>query len=169
MRNPEVFYTAIARLEAGVQPQTVAEQLDVSYATVLRWRREYEAARDANTLDQLLDLDKLILASAAANIEAPLELKEKAVEEFGKKLDNLALLRESTQACAMYLVQQIKSHASRVDHISELTELTDSLCAIQNAFFNQNKTQVNIQNNLGAPGQSKYGTFLSDVPAEEQQ
>lgn len=166
MRNPEEFYTAIARLESGLQPQVVAEQLDVSYATVLRWRKEYESAKEANALDQLLDMDKLILATALANVEAPLELKEKAVEEFGKKLDNLTLLRESTQSCAMYLVQQIKSHASRVEHISELSELTTSLCAIQNAFFNQNKTQVNIQNNLGAPRESKYGTFLSDVPVE---
>lgn len=166
MQNPEVFYTAIARLENGQLPQQVADELGVSYSTVLRWRKEYESAKQNNVLDQLLDMDKLILASAVANIEAPLELKEKALEDFGKKLDNLSLLRENTQSCAMYLVQQIKSHASRVEHISELSELTTSLCAIQNAFFNQNKTQVNIQNNLGAPGESKYSSFLSDVPVE---
>lgn len=30
------FYTAVTRMEAGVEPQKVADDLDISYATALR-------------------------------------------------------------------------------------------------------------------------------------
>lgn len=166
MQNPKTYYAALSRLDNGENPQEVADSLNVSYATVLRWYREYKAAREKGELDKLLDMDKLIIAETVAGIEAPAMLKEEALANFTDKLNGLELLRESLNSAALYLVNRIKSRAGTIEHTSELIELTNGLCAIQNAFFNSNKTQVNVQNNYTQPGEQKYGAYLSDTPVE---
>lgn len=160
--DKDLFYRAVSRLEAGEDPQTVAKVLDISYSTVLRWNREYKAAKEQGHLDKLLDIDKLILATAAEGLGLPAEVVQPAVKELTTGIKGLNQLQESLQMTALYLVQQIKSRAASIDHTSELTELTGALCELQNAFFNKNSTQVNVQNNFGNPNQSRYGNMLSD-------
>lgn len=162
------FYTAVTRMEAGVEPQKVADDLDISYATALRWRREYQAAKDQGKLGELLDLDKLALTvtfeAAAGNAALPTEVLEPAIDNLAKGINGLQSLQSQFQATAVFLNQQIKSRAASADHVSEIVDLTAALCSLQNAFFNKNSTQVNVQNNYGAPGEKQYGNFLSDVP-----
>lgn len=162
-RDDKTYYAALARLENGETPQTVADGLDVSYATVLRWKREFQEAKDNGNLEKLVNLDSLILATAAAGLEAPMALKDGAIANLTKSVSGLQVLQENMQTTALYLVQQIKTNASRIEHVSELVELTGALCSLQTAFFNSNKVQVNVQNNHGVDG-SKYGNFLSDTP-----
>lgn len=167
VRDDKTYYAALARLENGESPQTIADTLGVSYASVLRWRREFAEAKDAGNLDKLIDMDSLILATAAAGIEAPQVMKEEAIANLTRSMSGLQMLQESMQTTALYLVQQIKSQASRVEHVSELVELSNGLCALNNSFFNSNKTQVNVQNNYTTPGEGgKYGNFLSDEPRD---
>ena len=165
------FYTAVTRMEAGVEPQKVADDLDISYATALRWRREYMAAKEQGKLGELLDLDKLALTvtfeAAAGTAALQGEVLTPAIDTLAKGVNGLQALQEQFQNTAVFLNQQIKSRAASVDHISELVELTTALCSLQNAFFNKNSTQVNVQNNFGGDNSKPYGNFLSDVPTEK--
>jgi hypothetical protein len=162
------FYTAVTRMESGVEPQKVADALDVSYATVLRWRREYQAAKEQGKLGELLDLDKLALEMtfevAAGNATLSGEVLNPAIDDLAKNVNGLQSLQTQFQNTAVFLNQQIKSRAASLDHTSELVELTTALCSLQNAFFNKNSTQVNVQNNYGGENTKPYGNFLSDKP-----
>lgn len=167
-KDDKTFYTAVTRLDAGIAPQKVADDLSVSYATVLRWKREFNAAKEQGKLAELLDLDQLALTmtfeAAGGNIALPTEVVEPAIEKLAKGVFGLQSLQEQFQATAVFLNSQIKSRAASVEHTSELVELTAALCSLQNAFFNKNVTQVNVQNNIGGQPTGKYGSFLSDVP-----
>lgn len=163
-RDDEVYYKALSLLDCGEDPKVVADKLEVSYASVLRWKREFATARENGSLSKLIDLDKLIIEAVANQIAAPADALGLAAKRVASKVDGLQALQESFRLTAEALNLQIKSRAMSIDHVSELTELTNSLCALQNAFFNKNMTQVNIQNNLTDPDGKKYGTFLSDVP-----
>ena len=68
-RDETKMYQAISRIENGEDKRTVAEDLDIGYATVIRWYKEYKDAKLNGTLDQLLDMDKLILATAGQLLE----------------------------------------------------------------------------------------------------
>lgn len=158
------FYTAVSRMDAGQEPKQVASDLDVSYATVIRWRREYVAAKEQGKLDQLLDLDKLAIELAIESSPTAGKLMPE-LKAVAKKVEGLQVLQEQFQATALFLNSQIKTRAASAESTGEVLDLVEGLCNLQNAFFNKQTTQVNVQNNYGGAGQSKYSGFLSDVPA----
>lgn len=163
-RDDHKMYQAISRVENGEDKKDVAEDLDVSYGSVLRWHREYKEAKTAGTLEKLLDIDKLILATAGQLTESGVMVEQiqEGVEQFKGKLSKLENLQEDFITTAAAANAQIKSRLLSIEHTSELLELTECLCTLQNAFFNKNTTQVNVQNNYDSG--SKYKGFLSDKP-----
>ena len=163
-RNDERMYKAISLVEAGKDKRVVSEELDISYSTVVRWCKEYQTAKIDGTIDKLLDLDKLIIAQAGALMALPgaEETINGKVEVLTKGLSGLDKLQVDLQSSATAINSRIKSLVMSSESTSELSELTDCLCALQNAFFNSKGVQVNIQNNVD--GSSKYGSFLNDKP-----
>lgn len=163
----EVLYAALSRIENGDEPKDIADALSVSYATVLRWKREYVEAKESGQVSQLYNVDRLILAKAAEQIDAPLELRESSVERIKTGLSGLDMLDSNLQNTALYMLGRIKSLAASAQHTSEIVELTGAICDLRNAFFNKNSTQVNVQNNYSSgDGSGKYSTFLGDTPNE---
>ena len=165
-RDETKMYQAISRIENGEDKRTVAEDLDIGYATVIRWYKEYKDAKLNGTLDQLLDMDKLILATAGQLLEsgAMQEQLDEGVERVSKGANALSKLQDDFVLTASAINAQIKSRLLSIEHTSELMELTECLVELQNAFFNKNMTQVNVQNNYDSQSGSKYGTFLNDKP-----
>jgi hypothetical protein len=161
----DLKYSIISRLSLGEEPREIANELEVSYPTVLRYRREFEAAKTEGTLDKLLNMDKVVLAELAETVAdtLPAELIDEAKQTV-QKLTGLEKLSTEFQSTASQINTKIRSLVMGVDSVSELEALTDSLCALQNAFFN--KQQVNIQNNYGETSEAKYSALLSDVPAK---
>jgi hypothetical protein len=170
MSKSQLKYNIINDLINGAAPKDIAKEHDVAYPTVLRYKREFEAAKLEGNVDQLLDIDDVVLSEVMATVEAqaPEVLREGvngAVAELASGLQGLERLQTEFQTTASYLNTRIRSLAMSVEHISELNVLTDSLCALQSAFFNKNATQVNIQNNYDESG-NKYANFLSDKVAD---
>lgn len=164
-RDDHKMYQAISRIDNGEGKREVAEELGVSYGTVMRWYREYEHAKTNNTLDALLDMDKLILATAGQLLESGVMVDEveEGVAQVKAKLNKLEVLQEDFILTAQAINVQIRSRVMSAEHTSELVELADALCSLQNSFFNKNSTQVNVQNNYSGT-ESKYGGFLNDKP-----
>lgn len=160
-----VFYAVLNRLDQGEAPKSLADEYDISPSTVIRWRREFLAAKQAGTLAEAYNIDKLMLAAIGKELNAPSAIIEDGVVKLAKKLTGLAALDEDMQNTATYLNQQIKAMAMSAVHASELVDLVNSLCSLRNAFFNKNVTNVNIQNNNGIPGEGgRYSNFLGDKP-----
>lgn len=153
-----VKYKVISLLDAGQEPRDIADELDVSYSSIVNLKNKLKQAKLNGTLNQLVDTDRLIIERAGE------ELKLDA-SHIVKGLDGLETLRDELQKSALAIVQQTKSLTLSVEHPSELQVYATIICDLQNAFFNKNQTQINVQNNIGsASGAPRYTKFLSDKP-----
>lgn len=156
----------IAQLAAKIEPKIIAAELDVSYATVLRYKKDLEKAKLDNTLNELLDfsdpaeLDSVI--EALQDSDPLLQVADAKTLTSG--VQGLQRLDEELQRTAMHINQKLRSLSLSTDSIGDLKIITDSVCALHTAFVNSNKTQINVQQNFGANGEPKYGEFLSDKP-----
>lgn len=152
------YYSAIGLLSQGVDPHDVAKQLGTSESKIIRWNTEFKQHKDDGTLDKLLDMEELAIHTACELMELPVQVEANAIA----RVSGFQALEKATQTCALHLVNRIQSMAMSASGSGELSELVDSLCKVQTAFFNPNKVQVNVQNNL-TEGRA-YGSFLGDKP-----
>lgn len=157
MERNKDYYRAIGLLSQGTDAKAVAEQLQLSESKVIRWNSEYKRHKEDGTLDKILNMEELAIVTACEIAELPISVQAGAI----KRVTGLQALETATQNCALHLVNRIQSMAMSVDGSGELTELVEALCKVQTAFFNSNKVQVNVQNNVGG---QPYGSFLGDKP-----
>jgi hypothetical protein len=70
------------------------------------------------------------------------------------------------QASAKLMLVKLKTLVHNVgpDDVQDLAVCTKILCDLQNAFFNKNSVQVNVQNNEFNSSESTYSEFLNDKP-----
>lgn len=151
---------AMGQLANFIEPEVIANDLNIPLSRVKRYSRELKEAQAAGAVDELLTL-------GVDHIDpATLTEQTKDVLDGVKGLERLQL---ATQQTAMVINNKVKILASSVDSAGELETLTACLCRLQDAFFNNNKApQLNIQNNFGQEtGQATYGNFLSDKPADK--
>lgn len=165
-RNETGFYSAVARIDAGMELKDIADELDISINTIRRWRTEYLEHKKLNTLNELMDMEDYVVAIQQMTKLLPVpKLAEAAADELINKMDGLSSLNAEFQETARYLNVRIKAFAMSASGSGELLDLINGLSVLQNAFFNKNTTQVNVQNNYGRPDGGAYSNFLSDVPA----
>lgn len=157
-------YKVISLLQNNVTPRDIVEQVDVSYSMVLRLKREYENAKLNNTLDQLIDTDKLLLAKIDDELSSVANMKG-SVAALTKGLDGLERLSDELQKTALNINTRVNSLILSIETMSELEIAADILCKMQTAFLNKNMTQVNVQNNFGNDT-PKYSQFLGDKPSD---
>ena len=159
-QHDKEYYSAIALLHQGIDPGTVAKQLNTSESKIIRWNTEYKKHRDDGTLDKLLNMEELAIHTACEIMELPVAVEANAL----KRVSGLQALEKATQTCALHLVNRIQSMAMSAGGSGEIVELVEALCKVQTAFFNSNKVQVNVQNNLVGDNSKPYGSFLGDKP-----
>lgn len=158
-------YKVISLLQQELPPKDIAADLDLSYGSVLKLKRQYEEAKINNTVGQLINMDKLVLEEVKEKL-CDLPEAQEAVLELAKGMNGLEELSESFQQTAQTINTRVRSLIMSVDHISELEIAADILCKLQTAFVNKNMTQVNVQNNFGDNGTPKYTQFLGDKPSD---
>tara|TARA_R110002153_G_scaffold268174_2_gene432767 strand:- start:1204 stop:1710 length:507 start_codon:yes stop_codon:yes gene_type:complete len=162
-----VKYRAIVRLHEGVEPKLIAEEFDIPYSRVLKYRGELKEAEASGNLNKLLHMDEAAVELMANELvrDLPVELQEQAkaiTDGVVSGVKGLDALSGEFQRTAMHINNRIRTLSMGIDHVSELVDLTKALCELQNAFFNKQGVQLNIQNNNG--GDASYGEFLSDKP-----
>jgi len=162
-----VKYKAIVRLHEGAEPKLIAEELDIPYSRVLKYRGELKEAEVSGNLNSLLHMDEAAVELMATELvrDLPEELQPAAkalTDGVTNGIKGLDSLSGEFQRTALHINNRIRTLSMSIEHVSELTDLTKALCELQNAFFNKQGVQVNIQNNNG--GDASYGEFLSDSP-----
>jgi len=159
---------ALIRLIDKEDEQVIANDLDVSYATVIRWKNELEKAQEDDKVNELLQLDKRALDYLAQNskdLDVPDELQTQVgelVDELTDGVKGLARLEEDLQSSAAFMNTRIKAMAVSATTVGEISELTDALCKLHSTFFNKG-TNVQILNQVNGDGQA-YAQFLGDAP-----
>ncbi len=157
-------YKALYLLSEKIPPKTISDTVDLSYATVLRYKKEYEDAVSNDTINELLNFPKAILEDLLDVVRenAPVNIDEQ-IGVLTAQISGLERLRNDLQLTACNVTAKIRSMTMAVESADELKTLTSSLCAIQDSFFAVG-TNVNIQNNIGAQGDFQYGGLLDDKP-----
>lgn len=161
-------YKVIGLFIEGKSASDIAKlpQIQTSYATLLRWEREFKEAVENNTLEQLVDMDKVLLAEITNELvmRQPEALQAAATTsalQINKLATAMELLQTDFISTAKALNAKIRSLSMSTENMEQLVSLTTALCNLQNAFFNKNMTQVNVQQNFGS-SESKYSEFLND-------
>jgi hypothetical protein len=162
----------ITRLINGDAAADISASTQVPYPTILRYKRELKLAQEADDVHTLMGLDRAVLDNLVDKVNE--EVADSAIapqvktilKKVETNLDSLIDLQDEFKQTAHVLNNRIKIATSEIMHVSELEILTDALCKLQNAFFNKNTTQVNVQNNYDATGNHRYQSFLGDVPTK---
>ncbi len=167
--SPKKKLEAIGRIANGEKPKDIATEIDIGYATVLRWKREYDEAIKNDNLTSIIDVDAVVLQQLADGI------KDNMPSALAGEIDNtivsvveakgmLEVLQDDFIATAKSLNTKIRSYTLSCDDSNELQTLVTSLCDLQSAFFNKNQTNVQV-NNYPEQSDKQYGAFLNDKPA----
>lgn len=162
MKNEEDYYAAVSLMMQGLQPADIADRLQVSRSTVVSWYSKFKAHKEAGTIDQMVNLSELAIREAVTTLQ--MTEVDAIVAEAKAKVDGLTVLSTTIQSSATFMVNRITSLAASANGTDEIVALTEALCKLQNAFFNQNRTQVNVQNNFTTNDARPYGAFLGDQP-----
>lgn len=157
-------YNAMQMLANGKSATEIAKELDLSTSIVYRFKRELDEAKENGGIDTLIDLDRVVLGEVIESVKENHPTLAESAEQLSSGVLSAQRLSEEMHATARHLTTRVKFMAASADTSSELLILSEVLCNLQNAFFNNKTTQVNVQNNYG--GQSGYSEFLSDEPAQ---
>ncbi len=158
-------YKVISRLQNEESPKDIAEDLDISYSSILKLRREYDQAKLNGSIDSLVNMDNVVLHSVTEAL-AEKGISNEDISDFKDKLQGLEHLSSTLQQTALNINQRANSLLLSVEHVSELEIITDILCKLQTSFINKNMTQVNVQNNYSDNTTPKYNQFLGDTPGD---
>ena len=159
-------HIAYIRLLSDEDPKIIAADLNVPYATILRWKADVTLAQENDTVSQLIQLSAKALDTimATAKADFPEELTAAVDAEIKHVIDGakgLQKLETGLQDTAVFVNNRIRAMAAIATTVSEISELTDALCKLQSAFFGKGTiVQVNTQVNNGA---SVYEN-LKDTP-----
>lgn len=158
MNNRDKAFIALSQ---GKDIEEIADEMGVTYSTVVRYRKEYEVAETEGKLSAILSQDEALIRQIAEGLP-----EDVTSGEFLGKLQGLEKLNANTQVVAELLLVKLKTVISNsgVDDVTNLSVAARILCDLQNAFFNKNSVNVNVQNNNFDATTSKYGDFLSDKP-----
>lgn len=154
----------MAQLKNNVDPQVIANDLDISISKVKRIEKEYNRMLENGAVEELLAIGGDVLLQA--DIDDEDELAED-IKRVTKGVVGLERLQGDLQASAQAINMRIRSLLMGVETAGELETLTSCLCKLQESFFNSKTMQVNVQNNFGQDtGEKTYGAFLSDKPGD---
>ena len=164
-RNAEADkYRVLTRLHQGEKPKDISDDLDISYSTVLRYKNELAEAEANNTVNKLMELSPEAIEVIGSEMVEQAPMVEDAVTELVDGVKAMQTLQIDFMQTAKTLSNRIRVASSTIEYPSELLDLTKAMCELQNAFFNKNVTQVNVQNNYDSDGDKAYGQFLNDKP-----
>ena len=147
-------------ISQGDDVANITQKLNLGYSTVLKYKREYEDAKDEGSLDVILAQDAHVVREIAK--ELPFD-----ASTVVDKIEGLDRLNVNLQASAQLILVKLKTVVAGIstEDSGDLLTCTRVLCDLQNAFFNKNSVNVNVQNNnFEGKEESAYGEFLSDKP-----
>ena len=147
-----------------VNLQSLVLKYGVTYPKLLRWRKEYEEARENNAVDKLIQLDSLVVnrildeveQDAIAAMPEDTAVVEDTIDSLKAGITGLQLLNTEVQQAALNLIAKtnaliITEDESDVQSLTpaDIQRLATVVTGIQNAFFNKNGTHVQINNLQG--------------------
>ena len=165
MSKDNEYFTIVSHLANGMTVEYIAKEEGIAKSKIIRIKREYDTAVANNDMASLTEIDNAMLGELVEQIKTstPEGLQETVGESLAKieaAASSLEVLQDDFVATAKQFSQKLRVLLPQIQNASDLQILATVLCRMQEAFFNKNTTQVNVQNNYGQ--ESKYQEFLND-------
>ena len=163
-------YKLIPLAEKGAEAPEIAETLDISITRASALLKKYHDSVKAGLLQDFVDMEDVLVQEAMtyALSQTPAALSAEAKQAAATISTSKSLLnnlQEQLAVTAQNLNTRARTLAVAAQSAEELKVLADTVCALNNSFFNNKATQVNIQNNVGS-NPNTYKEFLSDKPKD---
>jgi len=153
----------LAHLKNGKTPNEAAAEVDISYASALKLRKQLHEAETNDTVLKLFDLPETaleILLDSVTNELTPAieafgigELVEDEVHELSKSVAGGKLLDREMQTAATALAQKIAQVALLANNAETVLTLAKSLAELQTSFFGPGgSSSANSPLGLPSPG-----------------
>ena len=149
---PELKLKALGLINSGEPLHDISEQLDVTYPTLLKWKRDLAIGIKEKNLTSLIDIDETVVHEVADKIAAELialdpsqsESIEGELLSVTTGIDGYQALSCELQRVAGKLAKKISAFSDNVTEVQELESLVTSLSKLQEAFFNKNQTNIAV-------------------------
>jgi len=158
---------ALGLISQGMPVREVSAKLEIGYAKLLKWKKEYEESLECNKVSKVLDVPALIVNRIANEVKDDVQALgtsddlEGEIVDFVDGVDGLNKLSVELQSTAVALSKSIKQMSALQPGPSELIMLVEALSTLQTAFFSKNVTNVNVLNAAGAPQGGAFNGFKS--------
>ena len=138
-----------SELRMGKKPRELVEKYDISYPTIMGWRKKLESELEDENVSAVIDVSPQILHEVAERVkaEAPEPIK-KEVDKLVGAVVGLDRLNEKMHEVAYKLLNRIDQIISMNEDLStkEISMLAQSLGQLYNSFNNKSVTNVNVMN-----------------------
>jgi hypothetical protein len=135
----------LAHLKNGTKPADVSDLMGITYAAVLKLRKELKVAEEKNTILQLFSLDEaaveILLESVKKQLKPAIEafgigeLVEEQVQDLSDRVDGGSALNQELQQAGSALANKITQAAIGASSADTVLSLAKALCELQRAFF----------------------------------
>lgn len=148
----EVKLKALGLIGSDIPLREIAEQLNIPYPKLLRWKKELAIAIEEKTLSSIIEVDESVVHGVAQKLaEDLIELDPSQCEAIEGELltvtkgtDGYKALSIELQTVASKLAKKISAAASDNPGADQIDSLVSSLARLQEAFFNKNQTQIAV-------------------------
>lgn len=143
--DEQVRLLSLAHLKNGMKPADAAELMGISYAAMLKLRKELHAAEEKDKILSLFKLDEAALSILLESVTKQLtpaieafgigELVEEEVSDLSDRIDGGSLLNQELQEAGSALANKIKITATVATSADTVLSLAKALCELQRAFM----------------------------------
>lgn len=158
-----VKFQIISLLEESKQAREISELLDITYTSVLNFKRQYEKAKNSGQMKSFIDIDKYVVYKAQKDMNM-IHFSGSLTEEKTK----LDFLKDNLQNTAHTITSKINNLILEGLEMSDLKIASDIISSLHTSFLVKNMNQVNIQNNFDKSENIDYANMLNDDVIDEQ-
>ena len=165
--DPKLRMKIEAELRMGKRPRELADRYDVSYPTVMGWKRKLDEGLSDEDVDELLKYDEVTLHQVvdAVKESAPV-LEAKKVEKLVDDVSGLKRLEEKTRELSLEILNKVEVALSLEGepNMKTLREAAGIVSTLHTALFSKNTTQVLVNNTTNISSE-KREIFKSSLKA----
>ena len=160
MSDDAIKLDVFKRLNDGDKIADLVMTLGIAYPTLLKYRKEFEIAKENNNLNALLNIKPVMLERIANELTKEIQdlttddverdALEGDVTRVISEIDGYNTLNLEVTDAAVKLTKRISVLSGGAVEAKEISLLTEALTKIQVAFFNKSGNFVQINNSSDA-------------------
>ena len=153
-------HRVLGLLKAGLTPKEIAEETGVNYATVLNWKKKFEAGDDEADVSDLAKHEVLTLLQVKEELAASAPEIRAEVEKLIANVIGLKELEPAFHSVMMRTIHRADKFLQEDDvSVKDWKDITKTLSDAYASIFNKAGTVVNVANNNINAGKEQLSFF----------